>query len=192
MKVLIACEYSAIVRESFNQKGHDAWSCEILDSELEGNHIKGDVLKILDMGWDMCIAFTPCTYSCNSGIRWMYDKDGVINKERYMNLLYYAGMLKAILESNIKKVCCENPIPHKYAIDIIGRKYDQIIQPWQYGHGEQKSTCLWLKNLPKLNPTNIVSGRNQSMWKMSPGPERSKERSRTFFGIAKAMADQWS
>ena len=190
MKVLIACEFSGIVREAFKAKGHDVWSCDLLDTEIPGQHIKGDVLEILKDGWDLMIAHPPCTYLTNSGVRWLFDKD--INKRRdRMAALRNAIMDFAdLLNAPIEKIVIENPIQHKYAREYI-RKYDQIIQPWQFGHGETKATCLWLKNLPKLKPTNIVSGREGRVWKESPGPNRWKNRSRTYTGIAEAMAEQW-
>jgi len=191
MRVLLGCEESATVREAFRKRGHDAVSCDLLDSRIPGPHYKGDFMDIIDQDWDLAIFFTPCTYSCNSGVRWMYNPDGSINLKRYQKMIHYASMIKIVLMSKIPKVACENPIPHKYALEYIGRKYDQIIHPWQFGHGEQKSTCIWLKNLPKLEPSNIVEGREQRIWKMPPGPERSKERSKTYQGIADAMAEQW-
>ncbi len=186
MKVLIACEYSGIVREAFKAKGHDAWSCDLLDTEIPGNHIQGNVLNILGDKWDLMIAFTPCTFICNSGVRWLYEQE-----DRWTKMHEAAAFFRYLLYSNIEKIGMENPIPHKYAIKQIGRKYNQLIQPWQFGHGETKATCLWLKGLPKLKPTKIVNGREARIHKMAPSPERSKERSRTFPGIAKAMAEQW-
>ena len=152
-----------------------------------------DVFEAITIGgWDAIIAFTPCTYSCNSGVRWLAKGGKIFNHERYALMLQYAGMLRDILNSDIPFIACENPIPHRYALEVIGRKYDQVIQPWQFGHGETKATCLWLKNLPLLKPTNIVDGREQRIWKLPPGQDRSKERSKTFPGIARAMAEQWS
>jgi len=191
MKILIACEFSGIVRDAFAAKGYDVISCDLLPTERPGKHYQGDVMDIINNNFNLGLFFTPCTYSCNSGIRWMYNADGSINKERFKNMQYYAGMIRIALNSNIPLVGCENPIPHHFAIKEIGRKYDQIIQPWQFGHGEQKATCLWLKGLPRLQPTNIVEGREQRIWKMPPSKDRAKERSRTLAGIANAMADQW-
>ena len=184
MRVLVACEFSGIVREAFKAKGHDAWSCDLLPTEIPGQHIQGDVLEILDNGWDLMIAHPPCTRLTNSGVRWLDERDLWDDMQRD------AHFFLTLLSVNIPKIAVENPIPHKYARDVIG-KYDQIIQPWQFGHPETKATCLWLKNLPKLQPTNIVEGREQRIWKASPGPDRWKERSRTFPGIAAAMAEQW-
>lgn len=190
MRVLIACEYSGTVRDAFAARGHDAWSCDILPTEIPGNHIQDDIFHVLHNikygFWDLIIAHPPCTYLSNSGVRWLSTQ-----AERIAKMKRGALFFKSLLYSNCDQICIENPIPHKYAIEIIGRKYDQIIQPWQFGHGETKATCLWLKGLPKLKPTNIVEGREQRIWKMPPGPNRARERSRTFQGIAEAMADQW-
>jgi len=187
MKVLVACEFSGIVRDAFIARGHDAWSCDLLPTEHEGPHIKGDVLAVLRDGWDMMIAHPPCTYLCNSGVRWLREREG-----RWELMEEAATFFSILLNADIEHVCVENPIPHKYAVRAIGgRKYDQIIQPWQFGHGETKATCLWLNNLPPLRPTDIVDGRHGRVFMESPGPERSKNRSRTYQGIADAMAEQW-
>jgi hypothetical protein len=194
MLILIGCEESQAVTIAFRNKGHEAFSCDI--QGCSGGHpewhIKGDVLEVINSRkWDMGIFFTPCTFSANSGVRWFYNYDGSINQDRYDGCKKYATMLRDCLESKIKKVACENPIPHKHALWFIGKKYNQIIQPWQFGHGEQKATCLWLKGLPELQPTNVVQGREQVIWKMPPSPDRAKLRSKTYKGIAEAMADQW-
>lgn len=195
MKVLIACEESGTVREAFRKKGHDAWSVDLLPSRIPGNHHQGDIFHFLhsplNMHWDLVIGFPPCTFSTNSGVRWLYNTDGSKNLDRWKKMEIGALFFKSLLHVNCDKVCLENPIPHKYALDIMGKKYDQIIQPWQFGHGETKATCLWLKGLPKLEPTDIVDGREQRIWKMPPGKDRQKERSKTFQGIANAMAEQW-
>jgi hypothetical protein len=184
LKVLIACEESQAVCIAFREHGHEAYSCDILPcSGVHPEwHIRGDVLEHLDDGWDMMIAFPPCTHLAVSGARWFKEKSasGVQQKsiEFFMKLI----------NANIHKIAVENPI------GIMSKHYhksDQIIQPWQFGHGETKSTCLWLKNLPLLIPTDIVEGREQRIWKMSPGPNRSYERSKTYIGIAKSMAEQW-
>ena len=180
MKILIACEYSGTVREAFSKLGHDAWSCDILETEIPGNHLQCDVREILGDGWDMMIAHPPCTHLAVSGARWFKDK-----KVEQAEALEFVRLL---LNAPIEKIAVENPIS---IISSHIRKPDQIIQPWQFGHGETKATCLWLKNLPKLQPTNIVEGREQRIWKMPPGENRWKERSRTFEGIAQAMANQW-
>jgi site-specific DNA-cytosine methylase len=180
MKVLIACEYSGTVREAFSKLGHDAWSCDLLETEIPGNHYKGDVKDILCDGWDLMIAHPPCTHLAVSGARWFKYKQ----KEQAEALEF----VRLLLNAPIERIALENPIS---IISSQIRKPDQIIQPWQFGHGETKATCLWLQNLPKLQPTNIVDGREQRIWKMPPGPDRWKERSRTFEGIAQAMATQW-
>lgn len=198
MKVLVACEFSGIVREAFKAKGHDAWSCDLLPTEIEGKHLQCDVLEILDQGWDLMIAHPPCTYLTNAGVRHLHSvpsRNGVITKihgqERWKKMIEAAEFFNKLKQAPIDKIAIENPVPHKYARDIIAY-YSQIIQPWQFGHGETKKTCLWLKNLPLLIPTNIVSGRKNRVHRMPPGPNRWKERSRTYQGVAEAMADQWN
>jgi hypothetical protein len=180
MKVLVACEFSGIVRDAFAVKGHDAWSCDLLPTERPGQHIQGDVLQILNDGWDLMIAHPPCTHLAVSGARWFKDK-----LDEQQDALDFVWVL---LHAPIGKVALENPIS---IISSHIRKPDQIIQPWQFGHGETKATCLWLKNLPLLKPTNIVDGRTARVHRQPPGPDRWKERSRTLQGIAEAMADQW-
>lgn len=180
MKILIACEFSGIVRDAFIKKGHEAWSCDLLPTERPGPHYKQDVLEIINCGWDMMIAHPPCTHLAVSGARWFKDKQ----KEQKEAIEFFMNLINA----SIDKICVENPI------SIMSTKYrkpDQIIQPWQYGHGETKSTCLWLKGLPKLKPTNIVEGREQKIWKLPPSKDRWKLRSITYQGIADAMAEQW-
>lgn len=188
MKVLVACEESQVVTKAFREKGHLAFSCD-LEEQSGGHpewHIKDDVLNHLNDGWDMMIAHPPCTYLTNSGARWLYEKTG-----RWQAMEEAAKFFGALLNAPIPRKMVENPVPHKHALNIIGQKYDQIIQPWQFGHGETKKTCLWLKNLPKLKPTEIVEGRSQRIWRMPPSKERSKLRSKTYKGIAEAMANQW-
>lgn len=180
MKVLIACEFSGIVRDAFAAKGHDAWSCDLLPTERPGNHIQGDVLEVLDQGWDLMIAHPPCTHLAVSGSRWFKNKQA----EQVEAL----DCVRTLLAANIPRIALENPIS---IISSKIRKPDQIIQPWQFGHGEVKATCLWLKGLPKLRPTEIVDGREARVHREPPGPERWKNRSRTMSGIANAMADQW-
>ncbi len=193
MRALIACEESQVVCLALRAKGHEAYSCDIQD--CSGGHpewhIKGDVLPLLEQEWDMIIAFPPCTYLCNSGVRWLYNKDGSKNVDRWIKMEQAALFFKKFLDIDCKKVAVENSIMHKYAVAIIGCRQDQIIQPWQFGHGETKATCLRLRGLPKLKPTNIVEGRQAKVHRMSPGPERSKLRSKTYPGIAYAMAEQW-
>ena len=187
-KVLVACEYSGTVRDAFSAKGWDAWSCDFLPTEKPGNHIQGDVLDVIGEKWDLIIAHPTCTYLCNSGVRWLTD-----NPERFEQMRQAALFFKTFLTlPNNQPIAVENPIMHKYAVEIIGCRQTQIVQPWMFGHGETKGTGLWLKYLPPLRPTNIVDGREQRLWKLPPGPDRWKERSRTFQGIADAMADQWT
>jgi hypothetical protein len=180
MRVLVACEYSGVVRDAFTRKGHYAMSCDFLDSEVTGNHYKGDVRDVLHDGWDLMICHPPCTHLAVSGARWFKEKQA-----EQREALEFVDLL---LNAPIPKICLENPVS---IISSRIRKPDQIIQPWQYGHGETKATCLWLKNLPLLKPTNIVEGREARVHKMPPGPNRWKERSRTFQGVADAFAQQW-
>lgn len=180
MRVLVACEYSGTVRDAFAARGHDAWSCDLLPTERLGNHIHGDVLQHLHRNWDLMIAHPPCTHLAVSGARWFKDKQ--IEQAEALDFVH------RLMDAPIPRIALENPIS---IISSRIRKPDQIIQPWQFGHGETKATCLWLKNLPKLMPTNIVEGREARIHKMPPGPDRWKERSRTFEGIAQAMAEQW-
>ena len=197
MKVLIACEFSGVVREAFRKRGHNAWSCDLLPTEIPGQHLQGDIFAwIRWQPWDLMIAHPPCTYLCNSGVRWLYDGYGwnmrpIRQEQRWDDMREAALFFKILLDADIPKIAVENPIPHKYAVEIIGRNYDQLIQPWQFGHGETKATCLWLKGLPPLIPTSIDPGREHRIHKMSPGPNRGMERSRTYQGIADAMASQW-
>lgn len=180
MKILIACEYSGIVRNAFKEMGHDAWSCDLLPTELPGQHIQCDVLTILNNSWDLMIAHPPCTHLAVSGARWFKHK-----KVEQQEALEFVIKL---MNAPISKIAIENPIS---IISSKIRKPDQIIQPWQFGHGETKATCLWLKGLPLLIPTDIVQGREARIHKMPPSENRWKERSRTFTGIARAMAKQW-
>ena len=184
MRILVACEESQEVCKAFRARGHEAFSCDI--QECSGGHpewhIQDDVRLVLaTRWWDMVIAFPPCTHLAASGARWFTKKqeDG----RQQQGIDFFMMFTKLLCPWAI-----ENPI------GIMSSKYrkpDQIIQPWMFGHGETKATCLWLHNLPKLEPTNIVEGREQRIWKMSPGPERAKLRSKTYPGIAKAMAEQW-
>lgn len=180
MRVLVACEFSGIVREAFKAKGHDAYSCDLLPSELAGNHLQCDVLTILDRDWDIMIAHPPCTHLAVSGARWFKNK--LLEQELALDFV------RALLDAPIKKIALENPVS---IISSKIRKPNQTIQPWQFGHGETKTTCLWLKNLPKLIPTNIVEGRDPRVHKMPPSRDRWKLRSKTYQGIADAMANQW-
>lgn len=180
MRVLIACEYSGRVRDAFLALGHDAMSCDLLPTDVEGPHHMGDVTELLHMGWDLMIAHPPCTHLAVSGSRWFKDKV----KEQAEALVF----VQTLMDAPIAKIAIENPIS---VISSRIRKPDQIIQPWQFGHGETKATCLWLKGLPKLTPTNVVEGREARVHRMPPGPDRWKERSRTYSGVAEAMAAQW-
>ena len=180
MRVLVACEFSGVVRDAFAARGHDAWSCDLLPSETPGNHYQGDILEIVDTHWDLMIAHPPCTHLAVSGARWFKDK-----LPEQADALDF---VRHLLGVRIPRIALENPIS---IISSKIRKPDQIIQPWQHGHGEVKATCLWLKNLPKLIPTDIVEGREARVHRMPPGPDRWKERSRTLPGIADAMAAQW-
>ena len=180
MKVLIACEFSGIVREAFRKRGHEAVSCDLLPSEIPGQHLQGNVVNFLCDGWDLMIAHPPCTHLAVSGARWFKEK-----RNEQQNALAF---VRKLLAAPIYKICLENPIS---IISSRIRKPDQIIQPWQFGHPETKATCLWLKNLPPLVPTNIVEGRKARVHLEPPGPDRWKNRSRTYQGIAEAMAEQW-
>lgn len=191
MKVLVACEYSGTVRDAFAALGHDATSCDLLPSEKPGKHYQGDVFDIINDGWDLMVAHPPCTHLAVSGSRWFHLKE----KEQLEAL----DFVRMILAAPIPYIALENPVS---VISSKIRKPDQIIQPWQFGHEATKTTCLWLKNLPPLRPTNIVgkgervvtkSGKPLPKWyNIPPSPDRWKGRSRTFPGIAHAMASQWS
>ena len=185
MRVLVACEFSGVVRRAFRARGHDAWSCDLLPAVFRGQHVQCDARDALDPDWDLLIAHPPCTRLANSGVRWLAERN------LWSDLDEAADLFRAFLEAPIDRIAVENPIPHRYAIERIGRKYDQVVQPWQFGHGETKATCFWLKNLSPLTPTDIVDGREQRVWRVSPGPDRWKERSRTYSGLAAAMAQQW-
>jgi site-specific DNA-cytosine methylase len=180
VKILIACEFSGTVRDAFAARGHDAWSCDLLPTEKPGNHIQGDVRDVLGNGWDLMVAHPPCTHLAVSGARWFVEKRA--EQAEAMEFV------RTLLAAPIERIALENPVS---VISSHIRKPDQIIQPWQYGHGEVKATCLWLQGLPALTPTNIVEGRTARVHRASPGPARWKERSRTLPGIAAAMADQW-
>lgn len=189
MRVLIACEYSGVVRRAFSARGHDAWSCDLLKAEDGSNrHIVGDARDLLNDGWDLLmVAHPPCTRLCNSGLRWLYERN------LWAELDEAAALFSAFWNAPIDRIAVENPIMHRHARERIinFQPPRQTVQPWQFGHGETKATCLWLKNLPALAPTKIVDGRAARVHRMSPSADRWKERSRTFTGIADAMADQW-
>jgi site-specific DNA-cytosine methylase len=183
VKVLVACEFSGIVRDAFLNGGHDAMSCDLLDSERPGPHYRGDARNLPLSEWDMLIAFPPCTDLAVSGARWFEAKrkDG-----RQQAAIEFFLMLA---DAPVSRIAIENPVgimSNRY------RKPSQIVHPWQFGHGETKATCLWLKNLPPLVPTNIVAGREHRIHRMPPSPNRGRDRSRTYQGIAGAMAEQWS
>lgn len=181
MKILIACEFSGVVRQAFRSSGYPAWSCDLLPSDDNSEfHIQEDVLNILNWEWDLMIAHPPCTHLAVSGARWFKDK----NTEQKESIDFFMELVNA----NIPKIAIENPIS---IMSTRYRKPDQIIHPWQFGHGETKATCLWLKNLPLLKPTNIVAGRESRIHKMPPSPDRWKLRSITYQGIADAIAAQW-
>ncbi|CAB4147951.1 hypothetical protein UFOVP510_60 [uncultured Caudovirales phage] len=186
MKVLIACEYSGTVRDAFVKRGHEAISCDLLPSDAPGSHHQGDVFDLIDdsnsRGWDLMIAHPPCTHLAVSGARHFKAKQADGRQQQALDFV------SRLLDANIPRIALENPIS---IISSRIRKPDQIIQPWQFGHGETKATCLWLKNLPMLIPTNIVDGRDQRIWKLPPSEDRWKIRSKTFQGIADAMAEQW-
>lgn len=197
MKVLVACETSGIVRNAFVAKGHDAWSCDILPSEDGSNrHIIGDARGLLSGDWDLLmVAHPPCTRLCNSGVRWLSTPPpGRTLEGMWRELDEGAALFSVFWNAPIDRIAVENPVMHKYAKARIANYAEpaQSVQPWQFGHGETKRTCLWLKSLPPLAPTDIVEGREPRVHRMSPGPNRWKERSRFFTGIAAAMADQWS
>ena len=189
MRVLVACEFSGIVREAFKARGHDAWSCDLLPTEIPGNHIQGDILEILEFGWDLMIAHPPCTYLCRNRAR----QNKLENRE--VDISNARGFFMGLFHAHIGKICVENPIPSKEA---QLPKYSQIIQPWYFGHDYSKKTCLWLKNLPPLMATQMVKITHiitpgghkytRGWYKM---PRTTVARSRTFTGIAKAMAEQW-
>jgi site-specific DNA-cytosine methylase len=182
MRVLVACEYSATVRDAFRAKGFDAWSCDLLPTEGDPRwHYEHDALEIAHgEPWDLMIAHPPCTHLAVSGARWFKDKQ--VEQAEALEFV------RALLDAPIPHIALENPVS---IISSRIRKPDQVIQPWQFGHGETKATCLWLKNLPKLQPTNVVEGREARVHKMPPSADRWKERSRTYQGIADAMAEQW-
>lgn len=182
MRVLVACEYSGRVRDAFIKRGHDAMSCDLLPTDAPGPHYQGDVRDIIRTGWDLMICHPPCTHLAVSGARHFAAKKASGVQDEALDFV------RLLLDAPITHIALENPVS---IISSRIRKPDQIIQPWQFGHGETKATCLWLKNLMPLRPTNIVDGRDDRIHKMPPSPNRWKERSRTYQGIAEAMAEQW-
>lgn len=196
MRVLVACEFSGIVRRAFAARGHDAWSCDLLPAEDGSNkHLIGDAREYLNDGWDLLAVFhPPCTRLCNSGVRWLTTPPpGRTKAEMWGDLREAAQLFSDFWNAPIERRCIENPVMHGHAKALITNYQPpaQSVQPWQYGHGETKRTCLWLAGLPPLVPTDIVEGREARVHRMPPGPDRWKERSRFFPGIAEAMADQW-
>jgi len=196
LRILVACEFSGTVRRAFAARGHDAWSCDLLPAEDRSNkHIIGDARDILDDGWDLLmVAHPPCTRLCNSGVRWLSSPPpGKTREQMWAELDTAADLFSAFWNAPIERICIENPVMHRHAKARIKRyePFAQSVQPWQFGHPETKRTCFWLKNLPPLTPTNVVEGRMARVHRMPPGPDRWRERSRFFTGIADAMADQW-
>jgi len=194
MRVLVACEYSGRVRDAFIANGHDAISCDLLPTEQPGPHHQGDIFDIIDQDWDLMVAHPPCTYLTNSGVRWLYEKEG-----RWEQMREAAKFFSELLNAGIPRVAVENPVMHGYAREIVGSKATQTVQPWQFGHTENKRTGLWLRNLPALVPTDDVKHLMTGMAKKdtdkvhyaSPGKDRWKQRSTTYQGIADAMGAQW-
>lgn len=178
MRVLVACEFSGVVRDAFRARGHQAWSCDLLATEREGPHIFGDVLEVMTWGWDMMVAHPPCTALCRAGDRWYRESPARQEAVAFVQQLY---------DAPIPRIAIENP----RGLNRHWRRESQVIQPWMFGHGETKATLLWLKNLPPLMATSVQTGREPRVFFAAPGPNRWKERSRTLEGIAAAMADQW-
>jgi hypothetical protein len=208
VRVLVACERSGVVRNAFRALGHDAWSCDLEPAD-DGSpfHIQGDALTVTYSGskrdlhpgyvtpWDLLIAHPECTYLANSGAKHLYASmkaENGPNPDRWAHMGAAAAFFLAMLNAPVQRIAVENPIMLGHPKRLFGiPDPTQIIQPWQFGHGETKATCLWLKGLPPLQPTNIVEGREQRVFRMAPGPDRKRDRSRTFEGIAAAMAEQW-
>lgn len=196
MRVLVGCERSGVVRRAFRDRGHDAWSCDLEPAD-DGSphHIRGDVLSVIDDGWDIGIFHPDCTYLANSGAKHLWrgmNRRGGPCPDRFARMVEAADFFLKCLQAPIPRVCIENPVMHGHAMQIVGQKPSQTIQPWEFGHGETKATCLWLRGLPRLKPTDIVDGREGRIWRLPPSPERRRIRSETFPGIAAAMAAQWS
>ena len=197
MRVLIACECSGAVRRAFRALGHDAWSCDLQPAEDDSrHHVQGDALRtVYGDEWDLLIAHPECTYLANSGAKHLYAGTSAANgpnPDRWAQMGAAAAFFLAMWNAPVPRIAVENPIMLGHPKRLFGiPDPTQIIQPWQFGHGETKATCLWLKGLPPLVPTNIVEGREQRVFRMAPGPDRKRDRSRTFEGIAAAMADQW-
>jgi hypothetical protein len=195
LRVLVACEFSGTVRDAFIRAGHDAVSCDLLPTESQGPHHVGDATELLGEGWDLLIAHPPCTRLTNAGVRWLDGPPkGKTSVQMWAEMREGAALFSRFLNAPIPRICIENPLMHKHAKAAIAGyvEFSQSVQPWQFGHGETKRTCFWLKGLPLLKPTNIVDGRHARVHLASPGPDRWKERSKFFTGIADAMADQWA
>ena len=187
LRVAVLGETSGRVRDAFRRRGHDAISYDLLETDAPGPHVRGDYMNADLAGVDIIIAHPTCTYLCNSGVRWLHTERG-----RWERMRAAAHHFKKVLDLPARiGIAVENPVMHKYAVEIVGRRQDQTIQPWQFGHGETKATGLWLRGLPPLVPTNIVAGREARVHRMPPGPDRWKKRSETYAGIADAMASQW-
>ena len=194
MRILVACEYSGVVRDAFRAKGHDAISCDLLPTDVAGPHLQCSVSDVINDNWDMLIAHPPCTYLTNSGVRWLHERAG-----RWEQMRDGAEFFRSLWNAPIPKIVVENPIMHKYAREIIGDKYTQIVQPWMFGHAESKATCLWIKGLPPLMETDNVKEQwrklpkkeAQRLHMLPPSPDRWKLRSQTYTGIATAMSEQW-
>jgi site-specific DNA-cytosine methylase len=184
MRVLIACEYSGTVRDAFLRRGHEAMSCDLLPTDVPGPHYQGDLFDVIDYPWDLMIAHPPCTHLSVSGARHFEEKRQ--NGSQQAAASFFMRIIRQ--SAHIPKTAIENPV---CIMSSLYRKPDQVVQPWEYGHGETKATCLWLKGLPLLQPTNIVEGRENRIHRMPPSADRWKERSKTFTGIADAMASQW-
>ena len=203
MKVLVACEYSGRVRDAFRALGHDAWSCDILPTEADPtHHIEGPVQSVLHLGWDLMVAHPPCTFMANSGAKHLYagmKKENGRNEDRWKSMAEAAAFFRMLLNADIPQIAIENPVMVGHALELVGQNFTQSIQPWQFGHMEVKRTCLWLKNLPPLVASDNVYdammelpyGERAKVHHASPGPDRWKHRSRTYPGIATAMAAQW-
>lgn len=194
MRVLVACEYSGTVRDAFVKHGHDAISCDLLPTDSPGDHYQGNVFDIINEGFDLMIAHPPCTYLTVSANKWYKDQPpresgALVGAERRAARLEAFDFFMRLIRAGIPKIAIENPIG---VVSSLYRKPDQVLQPWQFGHGETKATCLWLKGLQKLTPTNVVDGRKQALHILPPSKDRWKLRSKTYQGIADAMADQWT
>jgi hypothetical protein len=199
MRVLVACEFSGIVRDAFTARGHSAMSCDLLPTESPGPHYQGDVRDVLGDGWDLMVAHPPCTYLSNAGVRWLQGDFGhkmaatsLVGEDRWRAMSDGAALFRALLDAPIPRIAVENPIMHKYAVSEIGRRQDQVVQPWMFGEPVQKAIALWLVGLPLLLATGpFMEERHQLVHKMPPSADRAKKRSKFFPGIAAAMADQW-